>query len=73
MGAGRSSRKPRLRRAREHLVRERGEDVKEQTITTILDLFALTLIVTGVALIFIPAALIVAGFGMAVVSWQASR
>lgn len=44
--------------------------VKPQQITTALDIIALTLIILGVWLIYIPAALIVAGVGLAVASWR---
>lgn len=39
-------------------------------LTTILDALAALLIVAGVALVSIPAALIVAGLAVGLVSWQ---
>lgn len=41
-------------------------------VTTVLDLLAAGLIVAGVAMIFVPAAFIVAGVLVGWVSWQAA-
>jgi hypothetical protein len=41
-------------------------------LTTVLDVVAAGLIVAGVALIFAPAALIVAGVLLGFISWQAA-
>lgn len=38
-------------------------------LTTVLELLALALIVTGVALIWIPAAFIAAGVGLGAIAW----
>ncbi len=42
-------------------------------VTTLLDILGLALIVAGFALWSIPAALIVAGIAVILVSWQVSR
>ena len=39
-------------------------------VTTVLDVLALALVVAGVAFMHWPAALVVAGVGVGVVSWQ---
>ena len=39
-------------------------------LTTILDLCAVLLVVVGIALLSIPAALIIAGVGVGFISWQ---
>lgn len=39
-------------------------------LTTVLDLCAVALVVLGIALLSIPAALIVAGVGIGAISWQ---
>lgn len=44
-----------------------------EVLTTVLDLLAIVLIVSGVALIFPPAALIVAGVLVAAVSYGLAR
>lgn len=41
-------------------------------LTTLLDLAGASAIVAGVALIYIPAALIVAGLAVLAISWRAS-
>jgi hypothetical protein len=41
-------------------------------VTTILDVVAAALIVAGVAMIFVPAAFIVAGLLVGLASWQAA-
>lgn len=41
-------------------------------VTTIADVAAAALVITGVALIYVPAALLVAGAAVGVASWRAS-
>ena len=45
---------------------------RRDLLTTVLDLAGLALIVTGVSLVFVPAAVILAGAGLLVVSWRVS-
>jgi hypothetical protein len=42
-------------------------------LTTILDLLGAALIVAGIAMVFVPAALAVAGLACLAISWRASR
>ena len=42
-------------------------------VTTILDVVGAALIVAGIALVFVPAALAVAGLACLAISWRASR
>jgi hypothetical protein len=42
-------------------------------LTTLFDLLGAALIVTGIALVFVPAALAVAGAACLLISWKASR
>ena len=42
-------------------------------VTTVLDVAGAALIVTGIALVFVPAALAVAGVACLAISWRASR
>lgn len=42
-------------------------------LTTALDLCGASLIVAGVALIWVPAAFLVAGAGLLLISWRASQ
>lgn len=42
-------------------------------VTTVLDFVGAALIVTGITLVFVPAALAVAGLACLVISWRASR
>lgn len=42
-------------------------------LTTILDVLGAGLIVTGIALVYVPAALAVAGLACLAISWRASR
>lgn len=42
-------------------------------LTTILDVFGAALIVTGLALVFVPAAFVTAGAACLLISWRASR
>lgn len=51
----------------------RGRRITREQVTTAIDVAALVLVIVGVWLIFVPAALIVAGTGLAAISWQASR
>ena len=50
-----------------------SKEAHVNVLTTILELLGLGLIVAGVALVFIPAALIVAGAGCVWISRQVSR
>lgn len=41
--------------------------------TTALDVVGASLIVAGVALVWVPAAVVLAGTGLLLISWRASR
>lgn len=42
-------------------------------LTTTLDLAGAALIVTGLALVFVPAAFLAAGAGLLLISWRSAR
>lgn len=42
-------------------------------VTTVIDIAGAALIVTGIALVFVPAALVVSGVACLAISWRASR